>query len=158
MLLCVKLHEVVWDWYLLNVPSTGKYNTRPFLMWFRVQQLQKCLRPCQHSSKKEHQAINLSPPRRVRVWGDDLLRLGRVTWMLGFPDTHIRQPRLSNHRLKTFMQSTCPCGLEHTHTHTHTHVCDWLSRQDSWPCWLRSLLVNTCTIWQIREVTTLCVT
>ena len=41
-------------------------------------QLQKCLKPHQHSPKKgclRHQAINLALLRRIRAWEDDSLRL-----------------------------------------------------------------------------------
>ena len=50
--------------------------------------------------KKErlrHQVIN---PKRVRAWGNGSKARGGsacVTWILGFPGTHVRQPQPSNH-------------------------------------------------------------
>ena len=63
-----------------------KCGTRPFKRWVRVQDRSRdvpdisqiCLGPCRHSLKKgrlRRQAINLTPPRRVKACGDGPLRL-----------------------------------------------------------------------------------
>ena len=77
-------------------------GTRPFLRWVQAHAwwVQKCLRPCRHSSKKGHlrcQAINLAPLERVRGWEDSSLRLEEwvslihKTQLLGFPSSCIKQ-------------------------------------------------------------------
>ena len=72
--------------YLSAVPPTGWVWHKTFFKVGlgtepkprRTQHSQKCLEPCQHSPKKgclKHQVINLTPPRRVKAWGDGPLRL-----------------------------------------------------------------------------------
>ena len=59
---------------LLGVPSAGLWLTHP-------RRFQKCLEPRWHSLKKGYfgrQAIKLATPKRVKTWGDGLLRLSLV--------------------------------------------------------------------------------
>ena len=71
--------------FLLSIPSLDKYGTRPFFRWVWAQSRSRCTRqspkylgPCRHSSKEgrlRRQAINVTPPKRVKAWGDSPLRL-----------------------------------------------------------------------------------
>ena len=59
----------------LGGPGSGPYPRR-------VRRLQKYLGPRRHSAKKRgrrRQSINLTPPRRVKAWGDGPLRLKELT-------------------------------------------------------------------------------
>ena len=82
--------------------QTGECGTRPFLRWVQAKgrspdtqtHPEKYIRPHRHSAIKERfrrQAINLAPPRRVRAWGDGLLRLEECqSWPR---DANVRPPR-----------------------------------------------------------------
>ena len=79
-------NQVVFIDHLTNRMSVAQ----GFFRWFR---LQKYLGPRRHSLKKirfRRQAINLTPPRRVRVWKDSpwgSLEIDRPAWM---PDSPLK--------------------------------------------------------------------
>ena len=69
-------------------------GTRPFFRRVRAQWnwwLQKCLETCRHSLKKERlgrQAINLTPPRRIKAWEAVSPRLEELTVWHGCQAVH----------------------------------------------------------------------
>ena len=73
----------------------------------RIQRVQKCLEPHRHSLKVgwlKRQAINLTPPERVKAWGTPSLRpkdagISRVMRVVSLPGTRVRQLTRSEAKL-----------------------------------------------------------
>ena len=87
--------------YLLTSPPNGQVWHKAFftvgagagLEPTRVWQSQKCLRPRRHSPKEgrlRRLAINLTPPKRVKDWGDGPLRLEEINHLTRMPDSLLK--------------------------------------------------------------------
>ena len=99
----VRTNETLIKRDLLTAPPNGQVWHKVFFKvgpgsepeLTRARRLQKCLGPRRHSPKEGHlrrPAINLTPPKRVKVWGDGSLKLEEINHPTRMPDSQLKKP------------------------------------------------------------------